>query len=114
MDNLEYAPSPRRYLTSGPLILDALRSIVIVDGERLALNETQADALYLLMQREGTYLKFEKLYNSLWRSTQDSDCRDVARMELDQLAEKLNAAGQGALYVEHTQDMGYRFLTLKP
>lgn len=113
MERQNHGISPRRYLTSGPLVLDAVKSFAIIDGERLPLNETQVDALYLLMQREGCCLKFEQLYDSLWSSTGNEHNRDVARAELDQLVETLNASGKGAVRIERTPE-GYEFLTLKP
>jgi len=105
----------RRYLISGPLVLDALRSAVFIDGEKFPVSEAEFIVLYLLAQREGERITFERLYIDRWEPEDGADYRAQARKEMRNLIEQFNAAGRGQIWIEVSpgEEYGYRSKRLR-
>lgn len=101
-------PSFRRFMESGPLVLDCLKDRAFMEDECLKLTEEQFKSLYLLMQREGQFMTFEVLYKGAWEPLDYADHREAAREGLNSLMEIVNAAGQGITRIDAATE-GYRY-----
>ena len=99
----------RRYLINGPLVLDAFRSVVFIDGEKFPVSELEFIVLYLLAQREGERIAFEQLYADRWEPEDGADRRAQAREEMQSLIEQFNAAGGGQMWIEVTPGEEYEY-----
>jgi DNA-binding response OmpR family regulator len=106
--NLAHPLFPR-FMESGPLVLDCMKDRAFMEAEHLELTDEQFESLYLLVQREGEYMAFETLYNSVWEPLDYTDCRQAALRGMDELVKTVNTAGNGYVHIEAAAE-GYRYL----
>jgi len=85
-------------------------------GANLSLDAHEFDALDMLSSGEGRVLRFEELYSAIW-DTGDGSCRrSAARKSLENLAAKINKAGNKFMWIEVSEavcsgEMEYTFKT---
>ncbi len=100
---------PRRFLETGPLVMDTKRYRAYLKDVDLELSENEFDALFLLAQREGEWIAFEDLYRAVWEPPDGKDLREAARRGLDGMVKAVTAKGRGGPLVEEIPGSGYRF-----
>ena len=107
---LERTDNPRYF--SGPLNLsrDTKRADTVM-GTQLLLDDRKFDALDMLVSSDGESLPFEQLYESVWGDPDNPVSHDEARLELKDLIEQVNTAGEGFMKIEHNPETGYSFVT---
>jgi|GEM_PF-1362753 len=97
----------RRYFEYGPLVLDGQKSSALLFDEDLQLSEQEFDTLYLLVKEKGAYLSMETLYNAICELSEEADERVAVRQGLENLANKLAAAGRGVIWLEVIPESGF-------
>lgn len=100
---------------AGPLNLDMqAEKASTFYGDILSIDEKAFHALYQLAANEGTALTFEHLYFIIWGGEKSQTGRETARAALDDLMERVNAAGHGLMSMEYAPEVGYVFQTIWP
>jgi two-component system phosphate regulon response regulator PhoB len=94
----------RERYQAGPLVLDAARHSVTVQGRLVELTATEFKLLALLMQRRGRVQSRDQLLRDVWEYEASIDTRTVDT-HIGRLRDKLGAAGK---YVETVRGAGYR------
>ena len=101
-DTLDYIYS------AGPLNLNRqTRQAHTVMGAELPLDGKSFDALFMLASHEGEPQTLEQLCSAIW----DGDGSAAASSSLNNLAEQVNTAGQGFMWIEFDPGSGYTFRT---
>lgn len=96
----------------GPLNLDRqTKQANTVMGTELFLNANEFDALDMLAAQEDEPLTFEQLYNAVWGEGDNAYNREAAYEKMLDLAEQVDAAGKGFMWIEHCPQAGYTFRT---
>ena len=109
----------RRILEFGPLAIDTLKDRAYINNVELALSAYEFGVLFLLAQREGFYISFEQLYESVWHTPyypdiydNPSDYKEPAsrgevQTEISRFIVKLNGMAQSVMKIECSADKGY-------
>ena len=97
---------------AGPLTLDSdSNTAYIAPRAELRLSPDEFDVLYILAAREDMPLTFEQLYDCLWEQ-EDGACRQAeARKTIAKVVRRVNAAGNGFVWIERHPSLGYTFRT---
>jgi len=99
-------PSVSPELRLGPLVLDAERHRVTVDGKEVALTALEFRLLHTLLQRQGRVQTRERLLEDVWGMRGDITTRTVDT-HVKRLREKLGEAGK---LIETVRGVGYRIV----
>ena len=97
----------------GPLTMDKVGNrVYIVPDTELSFSPNAFETLYTLAIRENIALTFEQLYDSLW-DIGDGKCRrEEAHAAIAKVIERINAAGNGFVWIEENPATGYTFRTM--
>ncbi|MCL2068789.1 MAG: hypothetical protein FWH00_02720, partial [Oscillospiraceae bacterium] len=86
---------------AGPLTLDSgSNRAYIVSHTELDLSPDEFEALYMLATREDIPLTLEQLHESLWDRGDGICRREEARKAMANIADQVNAAGGGFVWIE--------------
>ncbi len=101
--------SEERPFISGKLLVDFTNSEITLDGKQVKLTSTESKLLYLLIKNEGRLVTHENLLSKVWGETY-IDARDVLRVHIQHLRQKLgdNVDSPTIIVTEH--GMGYKFV----
>lgn len=95
--------------SSGKLSIDFSRNEVWVDGKQVKLTSTERKLLYYLIRNEGRLLSHESLLSKVWGGTY-SDARDLLRVHIQHLRQKLGDSAESPYIIVTEHGMGYKFV----
>ena len=101
--------SEERPFISGRLAVDFASKEVTVDGKPVRLTSTEYKLLYHLIKNEGRLLSHENLLNKVWGEDYQ-DARDLLRVHIQHLRQKLGDNGESADIIVTEHGMGYKFV----
>jgi len=101
--------SEERPFISGRLAVDFASKEVTVDGKPVRLTSTEYKLLYHLIKNEGHLLSHENLLNKVWGEDYQ-DARDLLRVHIQHLRQKLGDNGESADIIVTEHGMGYKFV----
>ena len=99
------APEAPKLITAGPIVLDAERHAVTVNGSPIELTAIEFKLLRLLMERRGRVQTREHLLINVWNYETEIETRTVDT-HVRRLRDKL---GSEADWIETIRGVGYRF-----
>ena len=80
-----------------------------VDGKSVKLTSTELKLLYLLVRNEGRLVTHEGLLSKVWGETY-SDARDLLRVHIQHLRQKLDDSVESPRIIVTEHGMGYKFI----
>ena len=98
-----------RPFSSGKLFIDFTGNEVKVDGSSVKLTSTELKLLYLLVRNEGRLVTHEGLLSKVWGETY-SDARDLLRVHIQHLRQKLDDSVESPHIIVTEHGMGYKFI----
>jgi len=101
--------SEEKPFISGRLAVDFASKEVTVDGKPVRLTSTEYKLLYHLIKNEGHLLSHENLLNKVWGEDYQ-DARDLLRVHIQHLRQKLGDNGESADIIVTEHGMGYKFV----
>ena len=101
--------SGERPFSSGNLFIDFTGNEVKVDGKSVKLTSTELKLLYLLVRNEGRLVTHEGLLSKVWGETY-SDARDLLRVHIQHLRQKLDDSVEAPNIIVTEHGMGYKFI----
>lgn len=101
--------SGERPFNSGKLFIDFTGNEVKVDGKSVKLTSTELKLLYLLVRNEGRLVTHEGLLSKVWGETY-SDARDLLRVHIQHLRQKLDDSVESPHIIVTEHGMGYKFI----
>jgi two-component system response regulator VicR len=101
--------SEEKPFISGRLAVDFGSKEVTVDGKPVRLTSTEYKLLYHLIKNEGRLLSHENLLNKVWGEDYQ-DARDLLRVHIQHLRQKLGDDGESADIIVTEHGMGYKFV----
>ncbi|UCC17288.1 MAG: response regulator transcription factor [Dehalococcoidales bacterium] len=101
--------SGERPFSSGKLFVDFTGNEVKVDGKSVKLTSTELKLLYLLVRNEGRLVTHEGLLSKVWGET-NSDARDLLRVHIQHLRQKLDDSVESPHIIVTEHGMGYKFI----
>jgi DNA-binding response OmpR family regulator len=101
--------SEEKPFISGRLAVDFASKEVTVDGKPVRLTSTEYKLLYHLIKNEGRLLSHENLLNKVWGEDYQ-DARDLLRVHIQHLRQKLGDNGESADIIVTEHGMGYKFV----
>ena len=101
--------SGERPFSSGNLFIDFTGNEVKVDGKSVKLTSTELKLLYLLVRNEGRLVTHEGLLSKVWGETY-SDARDLLRVHIQHLRQKLDDSVESPNIIVTEHGMGYKFI----
>jgi len=101
--------SEEKPFISGKLAVDFASKEVTVDGKPVRLTSTEYKLLYHLIKNEGRLLSHENLLNKVWGEDYQ-DARDLLRVHIQHLRQKLGDDGESAAIIVTEHGMGYKFV----
>jgi two-component system response regulator VicR len=101
--------SGERPFSGGKLFIDFTGNEVKVDGKSVKLTSTELKLLYLLVRNEGRLVTHEGLLSKVWGETY-SDARDLLRVHIQHLRQKLDDSVESPHIIVTEHGMGYKFI----
>ncbi len=101
--------SEERPFVSGKLVVDFSSNEISLDGKPIKLTSTESKLLYLLIKNEGRLVTHENLLSKVWGETY-SDARDVLRVHVQHLRQKLGDNVESPTIIVTEHGMGYKFV----
>jgi len=101
--------SGERPFSSGKLFIDFTGNEVKVNGKSVKLTSTELKLLYLLVRNEGRLVTHEGLLSKVWGETY-SDARDLLRVHIQHLRQKLDDSVESPNIIVTEHGMGYKFI----
>lgn len=101
--------SGEKPFVSGKLFVDFAGNEVRLDGEPVKLTSTEAKLLNLLIKNEGRLVTHENLLSKVWGETY-SDARDVLRVHIQHLRQKLGDNVESPTIIVTEHGLGYKFV----
>jgi DNA-binding response OmpR family regulator len=101
--------SGERPFSSGKLFIDFTGNEVKVNGSSVKLTSTELKLLYLLVRNEGRLVTHEGLLSKVWGETY-SDARDLLRVHIQHLRQKLDDSVESPHIIVTEHGMGYKFI----
>lgn len=95
-------------LSAGGLVLNTVKRSLTVDGRGVSLTEKEFDLLRLLVENEGTTLRKEYLFNTVWGSDSESELQTLT-VHIKWLREKIEKDPKKPRYILTVWGTGYRF-----
>lgn len=90
------------------LLIDPLRRVVKMKGEKVELTEKEFDILYFLAHHFGNVLTREEIYESVWKRPCDAGVANVSG-HIFSLRQKLGLGPKDKDYIQTVFRVGYRF-----
>ena len=97
-------PSEEQSIVAGPITIDGMRHLVVVNGKVIRLTSLEFKLLRTLAQRRGRVQDRDRLLNDVW-GYENVESRTVDT-HMRRLREKLGQAGDA---IETVRGFGYRF-----
>ena len=91
---------------SGPIVLDAGRHVVRVDGDEVMLSATEFALLAYLMRNPDRVLTHDQILETVWGAAY-ADSRHLLRVTMSRLRQKLHPAAREL--IQTLPRVGYRF-----
>ena len=101
--------SEERPFISGKLMVDFAGNEIRLDGKPVKLTSTESKLLYLLIKNEGRLVTHESLLSKVWGETY-RDARDVLRVHIQHLRQKLGDNVELPTIIVTEHGMGYKFV----
>ena len=95
-------------LRAGPLEVDVLAHVVILDGQPLKLTPKEFDLLAVLVRNAGRMVTHRQILTAVWGPAHTEDLQYL-RVFIGQLRQKLKASPQTPDFILTEPGIGYRF-----
>ena len=97
---------------AGPLTLDCYRNRAhIVPNIEILFDQDEFHTLHMLAAREDMPFTLEQIYEAIWEPHDGSDRLDEAREGVENVMERVNAAGNGFVWIDSHPVSGFTFRT---
>ena len=103
---------PNEHFPAGPLNIDCEKhKMSTVMGAELNLTDDEFEALYILASNEDNPIKFDTLYNKIWKSGDAARDRIRAMHAMNNILRRVEEVGNGFMWIEHDVKRGFTFKT---
>jgi DNA-binding response OmpR family regulator len=108
-NGIQINSSGEKPFNSGKLSVDFAANDVRVGGKSVKLTSTERKLLYLLIRNEGRVMTHEGLLSKVWSDTY-SDARDLLRVHIQHLRQKLGDSVESPVIIVTEHGTGYKFV----
>jgi DNA-binding response OmpR family regulator len=104
-------PVTNRFLQTATLMIDSQKHIAVCDGKPLALTPTEFEVLDYLAHNSDHVVTASEMVKAIYRyEIPETEARDIIRVHIQRLREKLEDSTEKPRYVQTVRGKGYRFI----